>query len=278
MNGPNSTGYLFLDCGNGRRLERLGGVTVARPAPAAAFPPSLPETRWREAALEFDREQGWTGKAPADWRVAFGPAVLGLRPAAAGQIGVFPEHTRVAECLDALLPETGLDEPLQALNLFAHTGLLTLRLAARGAAVAHVDAAPAAIRQARENAALSGLAEAPVRWLADDALSFMRREVRRGRRYDVVLADPPAYGRGKNGEWNLRRDLPELLRLAGGLLKRGTSVLCLSCHSEGVRAGEAATLARAAIPWFRETRVEKLSLSAGQGERALSSGFAVFCR
>lgn len=269
-------GYALLDCGDGRRLERVGGITVVRPAPAARFPVSLPGAEWRGAGLEFARERGWRGDAPGDWRVAFGPAVLGLRPAAAGQIGVFPEHVRVAEILEAALDAGGSGAP-SVLNLFAHTGLLTLRLAARKAAVAHVDASASAVRRARENAALSGLEEAPVRWLVDDALSFMRREVRRGRRYDLVAADPPSHGRGKGGEWSLRRNLPELLDLMGALLKPGATA-CLSCHSEGVREEDASALMRKSLPALREVRGEELSLCPESGGRSLRAGFVVFGR
>lgn len=266
-------GYSFLDCGGGRRLERFGEVTVSRPAPGAVLPAALPEERWRGAALAFERGAGWRGEAPAGWRVALKGAVMELRPAAAGQVGVFPEHDRVAARLESLIAR--IPAP-RVLNLFAHTGLVTLRLARAGAAVAHVDAAPAAVRQARRNAELSGLGDAPVRWLVDDVLTFLRREARRKSRYHAVVADPPAHGRSGRREWRLRRDLPELLALAGELLEPAASAVCVSCHSEGVREEEVLGWMGKALPGRGSMRAEGLSLHSECGGRSLAAGFAAY--
>ncbi len=278
--------YAFLDCGEGRRLERFGGVLVSRPAPGAAWKRGLPERAWNAAALSFARETGWRGEAPADWRARFGSALLRLRPSGAGRVGVFPEHAAVAggvlrRCGGA--PEAGA---LRALNLFAHTGLATLLLAAAGFAVVHVDGAAAAVKQARENAALSGLGDAPVRWLTDDAAGFLRRELRRGSRYDVILADPPSFGRGgkgggkKTGEWKLERDLPELLDLTRALLVPG-GLLALTCHSEGWEGGRLSEAIRDSGA-FTAIEEEPLLLapSAPDAPRGapLPSGRAAFAR
>ncbi len=271
-------GYAFLDCGEGRRLERMGGVALSRPAPAAAWRRGLPEAAWRSAPLSFTREDGWRGDAPADWRVRFGPAVLGLRTMAGGQVGVFPDHAGVVGTLLSL-PDFPEESPCSALNLFAHTGLATLQLAATGRfAVAHVDGAAAAVKQARENAALSGLSEKPVRWLVDDAVGFLRREGRRGKKYSLVLADPPAFGRaGKGAGWKLERDLPELLSLARGVLAPG-GVLALSCHSERWDAGRLSRALRDA-GGFRVAGAEALASvpEAGAGN-ALPCGWCLLAR
>lgn len=271
------SGYAFLDCGDGRRLERLSGVTVSRPAPAATFPRKLSSEEWLRADLRFDRDSGWAGVAPDGWRVELGGVTLGLRPAAGGQIGVFPEHAAVCDALAEVLaaPAGGR----RALSLFAHTGQATLRLAALGGAeVVHVDAAPAAVRRARENARLSGLADCPVRWLVDDVPQFLRRALRRGERYDVVVADPPAYGRSKRGgEWKLERDLPELLLSAGGLLSGDGALLCLTCHREGWSAGGVARAVRGVLPGLSVCGRE-LSLRSAVGGNVLSAGCMVFGR
>lgn len=275
------SGYDFLDCGNGRRLERLGGVVVDRPAPAAAFPPGLSPERWREAALFFDRDAGWSGAAPDDWRESFGNACLGLRPAAQGQVGVFPEHAAVCDRLDALLDGAPAERAgTRVLNLFAHTGMTTLRLASRtNVSVAHVDAAQAAVRQAKENAVLSGLEEAQVRWLVDDALTFMRREVRRENRYDLIVADPPSFGRGgKRGDWKLDRDLPVLLELAAALLAPDALGVCLTCHSEGWGGNRLASMLRTAMPQFGRIEVVELLLRSRESGRALPTGIAALAR
>ncbi len=268
----NGDGYEFLDCGNGRRLERFARVVVDRPAPAALWEPGLPDRVWRSADLRFDRDTKWTGAAPDDWRIALGGTTMALRPAGGGQVGVFPEHVRVGELVSAAI-HACVDASI--LNLFAHTGLVTL-MAARtnGASVTHVDAAPASVRQARENAALSGLEDRPVRWIVDDALTFLRREVRRGRRYGVVVADPPAYGRSrKGGEWKFSRDLPYLLETAAELLADPPGRLFLTCHEEGFGRDEVTATVRSVMGGRAEA--ETLELVSECGGQALPAGVLV---
>ena len=276
---PPPLSYSLLDCGGGRRLERFGAAVVARPAPAAPFPPSLGPERWAEADLSFSRENGWIGNPPPEWRVCLGTAVLNLRPAAQGQIGVFPEHAAAADRMEEILscapPVPG---GRRVLNLFAHTGLATLRLAALSGAgeTVHVDAAPAAIGLARENASASGLENAPIRWIRDDALAFVQRETRRERRYDAILADPPAYGRAKGGkEWKLERDLPDLLAACSGLLADG-GTLCLTCHREGWADTDLIRLVGAALPKPGRIDSMRLALRPESGGAALAAGWAVF--
>lgn len=281
MHGVTAPAYALLDCGGGRRLERFGDVVVDRPAPAAVHPPALPPGRWREADLSYSREEGWRGTPPENWRVAFGAAVLALRPAGQGQLGAFPEHARVCDRLDALLAGAAPGGGVRALNLFAHTGLATLRLAARPevAETTHVDAAGVAVRQARENAAASGLAEAGIRWIEDDALAFMRRELRRERRYGIILTDPPAFGRSrKGGEWKLERDLPRLLAAVDGLLVPQAGLFCLTCHREGWTAGALRGRVREALAGCREVETFDLALRPESGASPLPAGFAVLAR
>lgn len=269
--------YAFLDCGDGRRLERFGDVVVYRPAPGAAFTPGLPPERWREAALAFTREKGWRGEAPDDWRVTLGRAVLMLRPAAQGQIGAFPEHLEVAKRLEALIAEMRPPPAgRRVLNLFAHTGLASISLALLPeTGVTHVDAAASAVKQARENAAASGVADTAVRWLVDDAMTFLRREARRDNRYNLVLADPPAFGRSKaGGEWKLERDLAGLLETAGGLVHPGGH-LCLTCHREGWSRDDLRKRLQASLPRFRVIDAFALRLCPDGGGRTLEAGHCV---
>lgn len=266
--------YEFLDCGNSRRLERLGGVVVSRPAPAAANRPGLGAAAWRQASLRFERDGGWQGTAPEDWTVRFDGVTLRLRPAAAGQIGVFPEHARVAGMvLDYLCGAVPDGDSCQVLNLFAHTGLATLRLTTRpGATVAHVDAAAAAVRTAKENAELSGLADRPVRWLVDDALTFCRKELRRGNRYQTILADPPAFGRsGKGKEWKLERDFPELVTTLTELVVPGGRIF-LTCHREGWTKEAVGELLAQICGRKAAVRVEDLFLQSAVAKTTLRAG------
>lgn len=219
--------YDLLDVGGGGRLERFGDRVVDRPAPGA-----LGERQaagpWRDAHLRFDRDRGWSGPAreSGPWAIALGGVRLELRPTDAGQLGVFPEH---AEMLPWLLAHGATS----VLNLFAYTGLATLALAAAGAAVTHVDAARPTVAWARHNAALSALGDRPIRWIVDDALGFLGREARRGRRYDGVILDPPTYGHGADGRrWRLETDLDSLVAASRTILEPGGFAL-LTAHTPG---------------------------------------------
>lgn len=271
--------YALLDCGEDRRLERFGGVTVDRPAPGARFSRTLPPKTWRDATLRFTREEGWHGTPPQEWRIRLGSAVLLLRPAAQGQIGVFPEHLRVCERLEAMLARHGSGKNgLRVLNLFAHTGLATIRLAHRPevAQVTHVDAAAAAVKHARENAIASGLDETRVRWLVDDAMTFLRRQVRRKQLYHLILADPPAFGRDKKGGvWKFERDLPAFLDAAGTLLDGSDGIFCITCHREGWTAEKVISRIQNTTSHLHNYDAFTLDILPEAGGRSLQAGFAV---
>ena len=226
--------YELIDAGDGLRLERFGELVVERPAPGAWRPKTAPE-QWVDADLTFERETGWRGpgleRARDGWVARITDLTMDLRPTDAGQVGVFPEHATMLPWLEEQL--RGRDRPA-ILHLFASTGLLTLAMARAGAAVAHVDSAKTAIAWARANAQRNGLTDAPIRWLVDDATAFTAREVRRGRRYDGVVLDPPTYGHGSTGKaWRLERDLPPLLHDLTRLLARDGFVL-LTGHTEAL--------------------------------------------
>jgi 23S rRNA (cytosine1962-C5)-methyltransferase len=225
---PADPGYRLLDIGGAARLERFGERVVDRPAPGA-LGERLDPAPWRAADLRFERDRGWLGPAAADgpWPIVLDGLTLELRPTAAGQVGLFPEHA-------AMLPwlrREGADATV--LHLFAYTGLATLALAAAGATVTHVDAARTAVTWARRNAELSGLADRPVRWIVDDAVAFVRREARRGHRFDGVVLDPPSYGHGARGRtWRFEEDLPALLDALRGVLEPGAFAL-MTAHTPG---------------------------------------------
>ncbi len=233
----------LLDAGDGRRLDRFADLVADRPAPGAQGSRRDPAA-WRSADLRFDRPGGWTairGRGDAvlrgtdAWTLRAGSLVVELRPAASGQVGLFPEHVALARWVAdqvALLLAAG--RPARLLNLFGHTGLVTLAATAAGAEVVHVDASRPAVALARRNAELSGLADRPVRWIVDDALSFVRREARRARRYDGAVVDPPAYGHAGRRTWRLEEDLDELLTAVAAILAPGTAFALVSAHSSGI--------------------------------------------
>jgi 23S rRNA (cytosine1962-C5)-methyltransferase len=221
----------LVDVGDGRRLDRFGDRLVDRPAPAALWPPRLAPAEWSAADLRFDRGAGWTGTAIAPWTVAVDGLTLELRPTEAGQVGLFPEHLAFWPWLRAAL--TGRPEPT-VLNLFASTGATTLGLAQAGARVTHLDASRPAVAWARRNAELSGLADRPIRWIVDDAVRFVARESRRGRRYDGIVLDPPTFGHGPRGaRWELADTLPDLLDGCAAIATDDAFVL-LTAHATGL--------------------------------------------
>ena len=227
-------GYELVDAGDGRRLERFGDHLVDRPAAAAWFVRRAPR-EWHSADVRFDRDDGWRGdgldQARDDWTTRVRDLAMGLRPTDTGQVGLFPEH---AAMLPWLREQVAEREQPTVLSLFAYTGLATLALASAGAEVAHVDAARPSIAWARRNAALNNLDDRPIRWLVDDARVFVAREIRRDRRYDGVVLDPPTYGHGTGGRaWRLERDLEPLLADIRRVLTPGGFVL-LTAHAESV--------------------------------------------
>jgi 23S rRNA (cytosine1962-C5)-methyltransferase len=232
--------YELLDFGDGRRFERFGPFVLDRPCPAAeGIRRAAP---WTQADARFDRgdgEQGqWTlrGEVESTWTIGHAPLVFELKRTGFGHVGLFPEQAENWDWLAAQVPILALrlGRPPRVLNLFAYTGGSTLAAAAAGAEVTHVDAARNVTNWARRNAELSGLGGAPIRWIADDAMKFVRRELRRSNRYDCIVLDPPSYGHGARGEvWQLDRHLVELLAACAELTAPAPHLVLLTCHTPG---------------------------------------------
>lgn len=228
-------GYELLDSGNGAKLERFGEVVLARPCAQAVWQPQRP-ARWKSADATFDREDGnrWHGRnrLPQEWVIDVDGTRFRLSGTDFGHLGIFPEQraqwTWIRETVAAAV------RPVRVLNLFAYSGGSTLAAARGGAEVCHLDASKGMVQWARANAALNGLENHPIRWIVDDAHKFLNREIRRGRRYDGIILDPPTYGRGGNGEtYKIERDLTETLRLCRALLSDSPLFLLLSAHTPG---------------------------------------------
>lgn len=233
--------YQLLDFGEGRRLERFGPVRLDRPCPAAGRSKQSVRDLWAQADAYFERAEGHEGRwvfrrpVPRRWVIAHGPVRLELRCTEFGHLGVFPEQAGCWDWIARQVSEAAAGCPsrrVKVLNLFAYTGGSTLAAAAAGAEVTHVDAAANVVAWARRNARLSGLADAPVRWIVEDAVKYVRRELKRGRRYDAVILDPPSYGHGPKGEvWQLEQDLAGLLAMCGALTAEGRLFLLVTCHT-----------------------------------------------
>lgn len=222
--------YQLIDSGEGFKFERFGEHSFIRPCPQALWQKNQPQ-EWANADAEFSREKGWEHrrKLPREWNTEVGGVTLKIAPTDFGHLGVFPEH---ASLWQELCP-FALDA--QVLNLFAYSGGATLALAKAGAKVCHLDASKGMVDWARENARINKLEKAPIRWIVDDALKFLKREVRREVRYDGILLDPPTFGRGSKGEvFKIERDLVLLLDLCRSVLSKHPRFVFLSCHTPGV--------------------------------------------
>ncbi|HEX2099293.1 MAG TPA: class I SAM-dependent methyltransferase [Candidatus Synoicihabitans sp.] len=219
--------YALLDAGDGMKHERWGTVTLVRPDPQVIWPRRA-GPNWRDWDGYYHRSESGGGRwefrreLPASWQINYGRLGLTFRiqPTSFKHTGLFPEQAVNWEwCNERIRAARALGREVAVLNLFGYTGAATCAAAKAGASVCHVDAAEGMVRWCRENAMLSGLGDASIRYIADDCLKFVRREARRGRRYDAVIMDPPTYGRGSGGEmWRLEDHLWELLRECRNIL------------------------------------------------------------
>jgi 23S rRNA (cytosine1962-C5)-methyltransferase len=285
--------YELLDFGDGRKLERFGPWVLDRPCPAAVSVKRQHRALWKDITARFDGDRAtdgeWTprGETWAAREVELGVPLnddtrfdMQLEPLPSGQVGVFPEqlpcwqwiHAQVTRVLRGATP--GQSPGLRVLNLFAYTGGSTLAAARAGAEVVHVDAARSVVERARQNAAASGLAEHPIRWIVEDSAKFCQREVKRGNRYDAVILDPPTYGHGPKGEeWLVKRDLLPLLELCGELVERTPKFVLLTCHTPGIGAADLSAYLSDGMFGHcgQPPRTGELSLETTDGRR-LSSG------
>lgn len=229
--------YSLLDSGLGRKFERFGGFTLVRPCSQAIWRPSLPDGDWSAASAVFDRDKGlnWHGREalPENWTIDVDGIRFRLSSTDFGHLGIFPEQRASWRWIGETV--RGAGRRLSVLNLFAYSGGSTMAAALAGADVCHLDASQGMVDWARKNAELNGLKAHPIRWIVDDAHKFLIREVKRGRRYDGIVLDPPSFGRGTRGEvYKLERDLPKTLDLCRQVLSDSPAFVLLSAHTPGV--------------------------------------------
>ena len=276
--------YGLVDSGNGRKLERYGRYRFIRPEPQAMWAPALPTSEWEAADGEFipasDDDGGgrwyYNKPVPADgWLLAWRETRFTAQCTPFRHLGFFPDMAPVWDWLRAQVADKS--DPA-FLNLFGYTGVGSQALAAAGASVTHVDASKKSVGQARENAALAGMADKPVRWILDDASKFTAREVRREKRYDAILLDPPKFGRGPTGErWQLEEGLAPLLADCRRLLDADSRALFLTVYAVRMSAlaiGELLAQLFADLPG----KVECGELAVREETRGLLLPTAIFAR
>ena len=233
--------YELLDSGDGRKLERFGKYVLARPCSQAMWRPCKSEADWNRADASFDREDGnhWHGRGnlPKEWTVETAGIRFKLGGTDFGHLGIFPEQREQWRWIrDEVERRCGGGRgAVSVLNLFAYTGGATAAAAKAGAAVCHVDAAKGMVAAAKENLKLSGLEDAPVRYIVDDCKKFVEREIRRGHKYDGIIMDPPSYGRGPGGEvWKLEECAHELITLAARLMSDEPLFFLVNSYTTGL--------------------------------------------
>ena len=271
----NEEDYELLDSGDGRKLERFGRITLARPCSQALWRPARSAAEWNGATASFDRDNGnrWHGRnsLPKDWTISTAGIKFRLSGTDFGHLGIFPEQRAQWRWIRDTVKTV---EKPQVLNLFAYSGGSTIAAAQGGAEVCHLDAAKGMVQWARENAALNGLSSHPIRWIADDAHKFLAREMRRGRRYDAVILDPPTFGRGANGEmYKIERDLQDTFRLVKDVLSDKPLFVLFSSHTPGLSCHVAENVLGQI---FRKARLESGEMLLEGGGMQCPSG--IFCR
>ena len=230
--------YSVIDCGNGEKLERWGEYFLVRPEPQAIWTSPRTNPRWKKYDALYSRSSSgggsWNNRnLPASWQISYKNLTFNLKPMNFKHTGIFPEQASNWDFITEKIKSAG--RSINVLNLFAYTGAATVAAAAAGASVCHVDAARGMVAWARENAASSGLSDAPIRWIVDDCAKFVEREIRRGKKYDAIIMDPPSYGRGPTGEiWKLENNLFDFVKLCSGVLSDDPLFVLISSYTTGL--------------------------------------------
>lgn len=231
--------YEVLDTSNGEKLERWGKYLLVRPDPQVIWDTPKKHPGWTKKNGHYHRSSKGGGEweffhLPEEWQIGYQELTFHLKPFSFKHTGLFPEQAVNWDWFSKIIRNA--NRPLKVLNLFAYTGGATLAAAHAGAAVTHVDASKGMVTWARENALSSGLKDAPIRWLVDDCVKFVEREIRRGNHYDGIILDPPSYGRGPKGEiWKIEESIYPFLELLVQLLHEDSKFLLLNSYTTGLQ-------------------------------------------
>lgn len=283
--------YELIDTANGERLERWGDVTLIRPDPQIIWKNVDEALEWQSAHARYIRSDKGGGAwdyrrklpgarvVPESWQISYGDLRFMVKPTGFKHTGLFPEQAVNWDYCSELI--RGANRPINVLNLFAYTGGATLACAAAGASVCHCDAVKGMVDWARTNAKLSGLSDKPIRWIVDDANKFIRREIRRGTRYDGVILDPPSYGRGTNGEmWKLEDCIFDLMEEITQLLSDKPLFVLLNSYTTGLSASVMSYLLQMTVGkrFDIEVRSEEIGLPVKQTGMPLPCGSTAIVR
>lgn len=250
--------YEVLDCSDGEKLERWGSYILVRPDPQVLWKTPRINPEWNRKNGHYHRNSKGGGEweffhLPEQWEIHYGELCFHLKPFSFKHTGLFPEQAVNWDWFTQKITDAKRQQPnrsIKVLNLFAYTGGATCAAAKAGAAVTHVDASKGMVTWAKENARSSGLENAPIRWIVDDCVKFVEREIRRGNHYDAIIMDPPSYGRGPKGEiWKIEEKLHPLIQLCTQLLSEDPLFVLVNSYTTG--------LAPAVLTYMLSVEVEK---------------------
>lgn len=239
--------YEVIDCSKGEKLERWGDYLLVRPDPQVIWDTPKKETGWRKMNGHYHRSSKGGGEweffqLPKEWTIQYSLPInkkltFHLKPFSFKHTGLFPEQAANWNWFSKLIADAvSKGRQVKVLNLFAYTGGATLAAAAAGASVTHVDASKGMVTWAKENAISSGLKDAPIRWLVDDCVKFVEREIRRGNHYDAIIMDPPSYGRGPKGEiWKIEESVYPLIQLCSQILTDNPLFFLINSYTTGLQ-------------------------------------------
>ena len=254
--------YELIDASDGERLERWGDYILIRPDPQVIWHGAKTSPLWKKADASYKRSKSGGGawqesRVPESWTIGYRDLRFLIKPMGFKHTGIFPEQAANWDWITEKIKAA--DRKVKVLNLFAYTGGATVAAAAAGASVCHVDAAKGMVAQAKENARLSGLADAPIRYIVDDCKKFVEREIRRGNTYDGIIMDPPSYGRGPSGEvWKIEECVDEFVALAAKLLSDKPLFFLINSYTTG--------LSPLAMRYIADLRIRPLRGGRGEAE------------
>ena len=234
------TDYTVVDTSDGEKLEYWGKYSLIRPDPQVIWKTEKKNPLWRRADASYKRSKSGGGawsdnKLPESWIISYSDLRFRIKPMGFKHTGLFPEQAANWDWMRSLIENSGRE--ISVLNLFAYTGGATVAAAKAGASVCHVDASRGMVAAAKENAELSGLADAPIRYIVDDCKKFIEREIRRGRKYDAIIMDPPSYGRGPTGEvWKIEESIDAFVELCAKVLSDKPLFFLLNSYTTGLSA------------------------------------------
>ena len=269
--------YEVIDCSGGEKLERWGSYQLVRPDPQVIWDTPKTERGWKRPNAHYHRSKKGGGEweffdLPQQWSIHYRELTFQLKPFSFKHTGLFPEQAVNWDwCADKI---RHADRPVKVLNLFAYTGGATLSAAAAGAAVTHVDASKGMVTWAKENAVSSGLKDAPIRWIVDDCVKFVEREIRRGNHYDAIIMDPPSYGRGPKGEiWKIEDSIYPFIKLCAKLLSDDPLFVLVNSYTTGLQPAVMAYMLGSVLkPYHGKITADEIGLPVSASGLVLPCG------